>query len=209
MIAARSIGLLVLWCSACGLLASPKTDLSSTNQQTRDAAAKILRATFIPPPRTNWDSVIASLKAGMSTTNILQSLRPVIVRPEGRGGTGNFNADRFRLDDVWILECYFNGDTFYGCKLLPLILEVWVEPPRNFNGLWTTYLVNGQKSREFHYKNGKLDGGITSFYDDGSRAVLTHFVEGIQEGEETGYFRSGKVYYRGFYKTNAIVAARF
>jgi antitoxin component YwqK of YwqJK toxin-antitoxin module len=85
------------------------------------------------------------------------------------------------------------------------VLDVWVEPPPNFTGLWTTYRVNGQKSDELHYKDGKRDGEITSFYDDGSRAVLTRFVAGIQEGEEIGYFHSGKVSYRGIYKTNAMV----
>jgi antitoxin component YwqK of YwqJK toxin-antitoxin module len=46
---------------------------------------------------------------------------------------------------------------------------------------------------------------MTSFYDDGSKAVVTHFVGGIQEGEETGYFHSGKVNYRGVYKAKAMV----
>jgi hypothetical protein len=205
MISARFIALVALCCSTNGLSASPRSDLSSTNQQTRDAAAKILRATYVPPPRTNWDSLIASLKLGSAKTNIISSLERVIVRPEGGGGSGTFEAHQFRLDDVWILECYFNSDVFSGSKLFSSVLDVWVDPPPNFTGLWTTYQVNGQKSYELYYKVGQRDGAVTSFYDDGSRAVLTHFVAGMQEGDETGYYPSGKVSYRGVYKTNAMV----
>lgn len=46
---------------------------------------------------------------------------------------------------------------------------------------------------------------MTSFYDDGSKAVVTHFIDGIQEGDETGYFHSGKINYRGVNKTNEMV----
>src|ERR1039457_436664 len=140
----------------------------------------------------------------MSKTNILQFLKPVIVRPEGGGGSGTFEAYQFRLDDLWILDCHFDHG-FQGCTLFPQTLEVSVEPPPRFTGLWTTYHVNGQKSYETHYKAGKRDGEMTSFYDDGSKAVVTHFIDGIQEGDETGYFHSGKINYRGVYKTNEMV----
>ena len=205
MITARFIGLIVLCCSACGLVASPRADLSSTNQETRDAAAKILRETYVQPARTNWDALVATLKVGMSKTNILQLLKPVIVRPEGGGGSGTFESHSFRLDDTWILVCYFNGEVFSGAELGAEALTVWVEPPPMFTGLWTIYHANGQKSYETHCKAGKRDGEMTSFYDDGSKAVLTHFIDGIQEGDETGYFHSGKINYRGVYKTNEMV----
>jgi len=204
MITARFIGLIVLCCSACGLVASPRLDLSSTNQETRDAAAKILRETYTPPARTNWDSLIASLKVGMSKSNVMQILKPVIVRPEGGAGTGTYEAEQFRLDDWWLLECHFDHG-FLGCTLLPAPLEFWVEPPPHFTGLWTIYVVNGRKSYEIHYRDGKRDGEMTSFYDDGSKCVVTHFVDGIQDGDEMGYFRSGKTNYTGVYKTNEMV----
>src|ERR1043165_744903 len=183
---------------------SPRSELSSTNQEARDAAAKILRETYIPPSRTNWDSLVASLKVGMSKSNILQLLKPVVVRPEGGGGSGTFEAQQFRLDDLWILECHFDHG-FLGCKLFPQPLEIWMEPPPHFTGLWTMYRVNGQRSYEIRYKDGKRDGEMTSFYDGGSKAVVTHFIQGVQEGNETGYFPSGNVNYRGAYKANEMV----
>jgi antitoxin component YwqK of YwqJK toxin-antitoxin module len=48
------------------------------------------------------------------------------------------------------------------------------------------------------------DGKCTYFYDGGSVNVNSYYVSqfaaGIQEGEEVGYFPSGKVRYRGEYK---------
>lgn len=205
MIAARFIGLIVLCGSACGLAASPRSDLSSTNQETRDAAAKILREIYTPPPRTNWDALVASLKVGTSETNILQLLKPVIVRPEGGGGSGTFEAKQFRLDDWWMLECHFDH-VFLGCELFPRPLDIWVEPPPHFTGVWTTYSINGQKDYEIHYRDGKRNGETTSFfYEDGSRAEVTHFVNGVEDGDDTGYFHSGKISYRGVNRTNEMI----
>ena len=204
MIKARYIGLIALCCSTCELVASPRSDLSSTNQATRDVAAKILRETYVRPARTNWDAVVSNLKIGMSKTNIFQLLKPFILRPEGGAGSGTFEACRFRLDELWILECHFDHG-FQGCSLFPQTLNISVEPPPHFTGLWTVYHVNGQKSYETHYQSGKRYGETTSFYDDGSKAVVTHFIDGIQEGDETGYFQSGKINYRGVYKTNEMV----
>ncbi|MDB6110413.1 MAG: hypothetical protein JWR69_2163 [Pedosphaera sp.] len=205
MISTRLLGLLMFCCSVSGLSASPRSDLSSTNQETREAAAKILRATYTPPPRTKWDALVASLKIGASKTNVLSLIRPFIVHSQGGAGSGTFEACQYRLDDLWILECHYDRDIFSGCKLFPGTLEIWAVPPPGFTGLWRTYYVNGQKSMEIHYVSGKHDGEFTTFYDDGSRAVLTHFVADIQEGEDTGYFRSGKLNYRGVYKANAQV----
>src|SRR5262245_30822924 len=102
MTSAQFIVLVALGSSICGLSASRRSDLSSTNQRTRDAAAKIIRATYVTPPRTNWDSLIASLKIGSSKTNITRLLQPVIVRTEGGGASGTFEAQQFRLDDAWM-----------------------------------------------------------------------------------------------------------
>jgi len=204
MITARFIGLIVLLCSAYGLTASPRSDLSSTNQETRDVAAKILRETYVPPARTNWDSLVGSLKVGMSKGDIMRLLKPVMVRSEGGATSGTFESEQFRLDDWWILECHFDHG-FQGCKLFPQPREFWIEPPPRFTGLWTIYAVNGRKTYEIQYKDAKYDGEMTSFYDDGSKSVVTHFAGGIQEGDETGYFRSGKINYTGVYKKNEMV----
>src|SRR5262245_25130623 len=67
---------------------STTNDLASPDQATRDAAAKALRATWTPPARTNWDSLLAALTNGMPRRNVLELLRPLKVTPEGAGGGG-------------------------------------------------------------------------------------------------------------------------
>jgi hypothetical protein len=52
---------------------------------------------------------------------------------EGGGGSGTFEAEQYRLDDLWILECHFDRG-FVGCKLFPQALDVWVEPPLRYTG---------------------------------------------------------------------------
>jgi hypothetical protein len=55
------IALLIIVTTQC-LAASPQSDLGSPSQKVRDAAAKILRETYVPPSRTNWDPPSAELK---------------------------------------------------------------------------------------------------------------------------------------------------
>ena len=65
--------------------------------------------------------------------------------------------------------------------------------------------VNGQKSGEGNYKDGRPDGEGTGFFPNGSKALVHHWVNGISEGEETGYYPSGKISYRGQYHGDAQV----
>ena len=79
----------------------------------------------------------------------------------------------------------------------------WVAPSSGFTGVWITYFVNGRRSHQIHYKNGRYFGTFTTFRSDGSKAVVQHYgVEGV-EGEDTGYFPSGALMYRGQYSKGA------
>jgi hypothetical protein len=53
--------------------AAPRDDLSSPVQATRDAAAKTLRASYKPAPRSKWEPVVAALKKGTTKANVLAS----------------------------------------------------------------------------------------------------------------------------------------
>ena len=67
------------------------------------------------------------------------------------------------------------------------------------------FVCNRFKKRKFvfkiNYKNGKRHGPFISYYPDGARAVITHYIENITEGDEIGYYRSGHINYRGAYKS--------
>jgi hypothetical protein len=187
------------------LVASPTSDLSSPSQETRDAAAKILRSTYSPSPRTNWDSLVASIKVGENKTNVIEMLRRLNIKCEGGAGTGTFESRLFRLDDLWILELSSEGDRIVGRELREQMRDAWVLPPTNFSGVWTTYWVNGQRSAEVHVKDGKYSGEFTGFSTNGSRAHVQQYDKHSIIGKETGFFPSGHISYQGQHETNASV----
>jgi hypothetical protein len=178
-------------------------DLASQDQTIRDAAAKVIRANWIAPARTNWDSLLATIKDGTPRTNILERLRQIQATGGGLGGGGHRVSERYRLDDMWNLECYYREGGSYpllGKALIEQVRSVWVPPPTNFSGIWTTYWINGQRENEIHCTNGRYQGTFTGFYSDGKKGFVQHFENGRTEGEDTGYFPSGHLMYRGVYR---------
>lgn len=204
-----TISALLFLCSASILQASSVEDLSSPSQETRDAAAKILRATYTPPPRTNWDLVVSTFKIGSSKTNILAQLHSLNLHAGGGVGSGNTETETYPLDDYWTLKCSFTNTTA-GSGLARVSLvgrpnNIWVEPPANFTGAWKTYWANGQPSHELHYKDGQLEGLLTTFFTDGSKSVISPQHNGVPDGVEEGYHPSGRIAYKGTYKAGKQV----
>lgn len=193
--------------SICGgkLFASPASDLNSLSQETRDAAAKILRSAYTPSSRANWDSLVASIKIGDNKTNVIEMLRRHNFKSEGGAGTGSYESRLFRLDDLWVLELSSERDLVVGCQLREQMRDVWILPPTNFSGVWRTYWINGQRSAEVHVKDGKYFGDFTGFDSKGLKSYVQHFDNNLLVGEETGYFPSGRISYRGQHETNAYV----
>jgi len=202
------IALLIIVTTQC-LAASPQSDLGSPSQKVRDAAAKVLRETYVPPSRTNWDSLIAELKPGTPETNVMKLLTPYTNNIEGTGSSGVVECHRYRLDDLWLLECCFEGESSNQVLIQPELTKemrrFWVSPPAGFTGAWTNYFVNGQPSGGGYYRDGKLEGEGIGFYPDGSKAMVHSWINGVSEGKETAYYPSGKIKYVGQYHTNAQV----
>jgi len=187
------------------LFASPISNISSPSQETRDAAAKILRSTYKPPPRTNWDSLVASIKIGDNKTNVIEMLRRLNIKGGGGAGTGTYESWLFQLDSLWELELSSERDLVTGCQLREQMRDFWVLPPTNFSGVWTTYWANGQRSAEVHVTNGKYFGEFTGFHPNGSRAYVQQFYNHSLIGKEMGFFPSGHIHDQGQYETNTQV----
>lgn len=195
-----SIGLLMFFFVGLGF-SSSMDDLASPLQETRDAAAKILRNTWVAPSRTNWDSLLATIKVGMPKTNVMELLQPLKVTTGPGGASGAAHWEGCRLDDLWMLECsYHSDDVLFARRLYEQLRNVWVWPATNFTGIWTTYYVNGQRQSEIHYKDGRYFGEFTGFRSDGTKAYVQHYGSQGAEGEDTGYFPSGRVMYKGLYR---------
>ena len=196
---ARFLVSLLICSGEARLLSSPTSDLSSSSQEVRDAAAAILRTNYTATARTNWEPVIHGLKKGMTKTNILELLAPYKVADRGGfGGGGTYNA-MYQLDDAWMLNCWYHydGDILFDWELSPQLRAVWVAPPTNFTGTWTTYFANGQKSHEIHYDAGKYHGDFTAFNPEGKKSHVQHYDHYIMSGEAIGFYPSGRMRYRG------------
>ncbi|MCP5523807.1 MAG: hypothetical protein H7A46_21500 [Verrucomicrobiales bacterium] len=129
---------------------------------------------------------------------MMNLLRPLKVTPGPGGASGAVHWEAFRLDDLWILECSYNPNgRLFARRVYEMMRFVWVPPPANFSGIWTTYYVNGQRQSEIQYEGGHYCGQFIGFYTDGSKAYVQHFGVNGAEGADTGYFRSGRVAYRG------------
>lgn len=184
--------------------AGPREDLASASQTTRDTAAAKLRTSFKPTPRAKLDALVAKIKKpGMTKQKTLALLKPYKPQTEGGGAGGGGETILYRIDDSWIIECGFStrGDgSVLAARLVASVRGVWVEPPKGFTGVWTTYYANGQRSNEITYKDGKYDGTFTSFHQDGSKATVQSYGPNGANGDDTGYHPNGKVAYRGSYK---------
>jgi hypothetical protein len=195
---------------ASSAVAGPRDDLASPDQAVRDAAATTLRTTFTRAPRGKFAALAKSLRAkSMTKPKALAKLKRFRAESEGAAAGGGGETVLYRVDDSWIVEVAFSTRSdarVFAARLIESIRYVWVEPPKEFTGRWTTYFVNGHPSHQIHYRNGKYAGTFTSFHDDGSKAVVQNYVDGKADGEDTGFHRgSGKVAYRGVYKAGEQV----
>jgi hypothetical protein len=196
--------LLALAMSASSFIsASPLDDLASPEQSVRDKAAAVQRTTFQSTPESKWTPVIDKITKGLSKKEVLNILLPFKVTEGGGAGGGGSYSNSFRLDDEWILTCWFTNDDdiLFERQLSQSLKAVGaLLPDKGFTGRWVTYFPNGNKSYESDLKNGKNIGDFIAYYSSGSKCYVQHHTEKGIDGDETGYHPSGKVAYRGQYK---------
>jgi len=63
--------------------------------------------------------------------------------------------------------------------------------PDNKNGQWTFYYTSGNIIREAWYKNGKLDGPQTEYYENGQKKELTHWEDDVHIGKWIEWWDNG------------------
>jgi hypothetical protein len=186
---------------------APIDDLASPDQAIRDKAAAELRITFKDTPEIKWTPTVDKIKKGQTKKEILGLLRPFDVKEEGGADSGQSYSQSYRLDDEWILICWFqnDGDVLIDRKLERSLRQVWIAPAKDFSGLWVTYFVNGHKSHQINYRDGQYFGEFIAYHSDGSKAYVQNYTSEGADGEDTGYYPSGSVSYRGQYKSGKPV----
>lgn len=215
----KGVFLFVLFCSVFTINAFALDEqgehwismLGSTNQQDRDVASKKLLVVFHPSNKEGWKHRLSWVRPGMILNDVEKKLEKVTGQKSKATMVtcGGFSCSQsYRLDYCYVLTIWYapgNDNKLISSEVVEQLEYKWVEPPPKFTGVWITYYVNGQKSHEINYKDGKYNGQFTSFYTGGSKSVIQHYVDNIAEGEDTGYFPSGRIMYRGVYKAGVQV----
>jgi len=188
--------LLTLFASS-NAMATPVEDLASPDQAVRDRAATELRTTFKNTPESKWTPVLAKFQEGQSRDDVEKATLAIQAIFVSAIGMGEYSEDAYRLDDEWILKC-----RFVDGKLTRHGLERWpkgpfVMPPENFTGRWVLYYINGQKSGEWDYKNGRKDGECITYYCDGSKRCVEHYQDDLLQGDEMAFYPNGTIAHKG------------
>lgn len=190
--------------------------LKHPDSATRSRAAETLRNILAGNPaarhndhgRPFWEDKIRATLPGMTKADALKLLPPdppVKDFSELPGhGSGDSHNVFYRLDDYWEVALTFrNTDRLFSTPTLrQSARRVYVAAPKDFTGLWTTYFVNGQKSHDIQYKNGKYNGPFTTYHDDGSPSVQQHYTNQHANGTDTGHYKSGQRMYEGHYEND-------
>jgi len=150
-----------------------------------------------------WMEKVKQVKPGMAKAEVQRILPPFPESPENSGsGTGDSHNTSHRLDPHWIVTVqYRNPDkVIEQPELKRLELRFYVTPPPNYTGTWLAWYINGQKSHEIEFKDGKYDGVFTSFYDNDQKLYEQHYTKGVCDGADIGWYRDGKKMYVGRYR---------
>lgn len=201
-----------LFAGVSGRGATTRELLSSTSQAARNLGARILLESFVPPPRTNWDTLMGRLKPGLKESAVAELLSSVGATNVPDQSSVNASNKIYRLDDLWLLRCDFTNAVpekseggLSGTSLIEQMDSIVVEPPPGFTGEWITYWVNGGIHFHSYYVNGELDGTNTIYYPDGSLCDEAFCREGVLDGDATAYYPTGKIQSKGQYRAGAQV----
>lgn len=189
--------------------------LRSENSNLRATAARTLRQIVAKYPSGNtnirskdggkafWTEKVNRIVPGMLKEEVARLLPLFTEAPEQSSlGTGQSHYVSYRVDNDWIVRIsYYNPDkVIERPKLISSELAIFVVPPDRYTGTWICWHVNGQKSYEIQFTDGKYDGVFTKFYDNGHKAFEQHYVAHEANGTDTGWYPDGKIMYTGQYK---------
>lgn len=201
------------WCN-CGLPVESKHSLelvallSDPDGETRAAAAAELRQLIAanPEAKTNnhgeeyWKKQLESVTAGTKYSEVIKSL-PAYGKERSEDWSGRSGNARWRLDHYWTVTIHYrNPDTVIKRPTLEnKAMRIWVDAAADFTGTWVTWHVNGQKSHEIEYKNGKFHGSFFVFYDNGQKFHQQYYINGVCSGSASVWYPDGSKKCQGNY----------
>ncbi|MCX5660828.1 MAG: hypothetical protein NTW19_14065 [Planctomycetota bacterium] len=183
-------------------------DLRRPEEAVRARAAGAIRQILVADPaaapndhgKAHWEAQAARVEIGMTHKQVQEILPPWLGG--GGIGSGQSSTEWYSVDDYWrVMLVYHNTKgLMQKPEIQPMVVDHWSAPPANFTGTWTAWYVNGQKSHEIEYRNGKYNGTFTTFHPNGKKCVEQHYVNHTAEGTDTGWYPDGRKMYEGTYR---------
>ena len=75
-----------------------------------------------------------------------------------------------------------------------------------FDGKWTSWHENGQKSGEMFYKDGNIDGTWIGWWGEGQKAWEWNYKNGKADGKFTFWDESGLILWKRVYKNDVCIS---
>jgi hypothetical protein len=178
--------------------------LSDPDQAIRDQAAAQLKTLFKPSPKQPWQEKIDGIPEGASRAEVFAKLginekRDLFVAIDSQ--------EHYRLDNTWMVPILFADDPgkVRTLELFEQLNRPLVAPPENFTGTWVIYYVNGVKANEIELRNGRYHGRQRSYHSNGRLHVQQHYTNQGADSEDTVYYDSGQLMYRGWIENSKPV----
>ena len=185
--------------------------LHNQSSDVREAAAEALRRIIAKYPNGTsnirskdsgeayWTERVNLVKEGMTRIEVVRILPPFIQSAEETTPSGDVS---YRIDNDWLVTIpyRFAEKVKSSPKLIRRELLVYVSPPEDYTGTWTTWYVNGQKGHEAQYENGGYNGLLTQYHDNGQKWYEQHYIKHACDGPDTGWDRDGRMVYSGQYR---------
>jgi len=177
-------------------------DLKSEKPEVREQAAAALRKIaasnqkVVEQAGEYWKEKVALIKSGMTREEIFRIVRPRSVSSLHKGS----DSSVYTLDYHW--EMIFVFPYSESDRREPVIVNrkemfVWVMPPKTFTGIWTWWYANGQKASESEYKEGRRDGLLLSYDDDGNKSHEQQYANDQFNGYYLTWHKNGQKHCSG------------
>lgn len=104
-----------------------------------------------------------------------------------RSAARHRNSPASTYDNLLGFRVVITTDEFF----LPKHAWRYIDPPSDYNGVWTKRHSNGNKEYEANFKDGKRHGTCTGWYSDGQKEYEENYKDGKRHGMYSEWYRNG------------------
>ncbi len=90
-------------------------------------------------------------------------------------------------------------------KQMLIVNDAWTFHNEVYTGKYRNYYLDGQLQAEGLLLNGKIDGVVTAYFENGITKSVTVYSLGKRHGEAVSYYKNGTVFRRVTYINNAQI----